>query len=417
MLQDGNYAVVEKYNEQLELNHQMIDRFENVTKYVNHMSNVLEEMYKIQLNNSYTNWEYKLQQKFHYLLDYNIEILKDQIQEIHEIITFGKINVISRYILDGSELEYVRNILNNQKINIKSDEQLYALLNLKAYYNNTNIVLAIEIPQFHQDIFSYYFIKTIPIRNNQRIIINSNNLILSESLYMEINNPCNLVENTYYCNINQLYSTNNSCIPNLILNKDAQCKTTEIEPEDEISHLQPEHLYISSKNGISYTSTCNKNGILYGKKLLKFIDCTIFIKNNQFSSKSKQRLHHITVVQPFDGVNLTTSLEKTLTFQKLEQFNFKNVETINDIQKSLNITNYAASGFSLITIIAIVAIFIYIFRKLNCNKTISNQIRLNVNKDVNNLGREESYPSTTAQAHLNEVLMNSMGSTQEATKA
>ena len=158
----------------------------------------------------------------------------------------------------------------------------------------------------------------------------------------------------------------------------------------------------------------NKNGVIYGKKLLRFIDCTIFIKTNQYTNKSMRKLHHITIVQPFDGINLTTSLEETLTFQKLEQVNFTNLETINNIEKSLTQTHFAASGFSQITIIAIVAICIYTFRKFNLYK-----IRLNVNKDVNNLGTEScSTPTTPPRAanrmqsaqNLNEILNHSINS-------
>lgn len=406
-LENGDYKVVQLQNEQVRLNDIMIERFEQTTRHINLVTEQLNKIIDTNKKMTETILEANGLEEYFYRLDDNIQLLQEQINDIHEVITFAKINVISRHILDGEEMNYVKKHFNKNNINIASEEQIYSMLKLKAYYNHTNIILAVEIPQFYQEILTYYRIKPIPINNNEIIKTKTNTIILNSQNYMEINKPCPIIERTYYCQEEQIYNITHGCIPKLILNIDANCKTMEVEPHDEIDFLEGEYLYVSSEAGVKLTTNCNiNNPVVKGKKLLNFKNCSVTINEQTYSNENKRKTHKIMIIQPFDGITLNTSMERFVSLPQLSQQTIKNIKMLEHHQTSTRIRDYSIATSTLILIATISTIIFYLYRK---NKLSSSKIKetikgfnqhIQVNVQTNdveddiNLRREELHSPT-----------------------
>lgn len=113
-------------------------------------------------------------------ISYNIDILREHLNEIHQSVNLTKVGIISKYILHPDGINSVREHLTNQRIKIISVEHICELLNLQAYYNNSNIIFNIKIPNLLETPTRIYHLKSIPIHKNGTILIPIPYLILSK---------------------------------------------------------------------------------------------------------------------------------------------------------------------------------------------------------------------------------------------
>lgn len=156
-LDNDSYTIHEQFQEQIKLNQDMINRFENITQFID--KTMLAMRHNIAVDAQKTNlsvWTNHRIQDYGLTLDFNINLMKDQINKIHEIITFAKIKVISTHILDNHELYDINQHLINNSIHLKSEEQIYSLLEIQAYYNDTNLIIIIQVPEFYKESLTYY---------------------------------------------------------------------------------------------------------------------------------------------------------------------------------------------------------------------------------------------------------------------
>lgn len=132
------------YNQQMILNSNMIQRFENITNHINaEQATITKSIQDIQERNRNALNPIQIQQLNQ--INYNIDILTQHFNNIAEAIVLSKLNIIPKLILDPSELTQIHRSLNNT-IDIISPEHIYELLELNAYYNDTNIIFNIQIP-------------------------------------------------------------------------------------------------------------------------------------------------------------------------------------------------------------------------------------------------------------------------------
>ena len=385
-LDNGQYEIVNHLNEQVKINAIIINRFEDITTTVNNLSTTLQNYMRDSQHSEQKLLEDSLITQTQLLIEDNILNLSEQTNEIHEILTFAKVNIISRHILDNTEMNYVTDELLKNNIKIKSEEQIYSLLNLKAYYNNTDLVVLIEIPQFLEEKYNYYKIKTFPI-NNYIIEQATNILITNNQTHMLIYNSCQVIEQVYYCEKGHIYTNTDTCIPKILNNEDANCKTIQTTESDEIELLHDEYLFISSQQGIQIFTTCNpKQAIIKGIKLLRFQNCTIEINNKSYASDQIRRIHGIQVFQPFDNIFINATREDILDLPKLTRQTIENIKEINHHQERT--TTYAHSIATSTSIIIIIIIIILLFRKYRSIKNL-NSMQTNDTEDSINLGREE----------------------------
>lgn len=131
-------------------------------------------------------------------INYNIELLNNHLANIAEAIILAKLNVISKFILSTTELDQIYSYMENQSIKTSSKEQIYELLGLQAYYNNSNIIFNVQIPNVSKENYELFHIFPLPLNNTKQIKIKPY-LAFNKNHIQFFNEPCPRVENTYYC--------------------------------------------------------------------------------------------------------------------------------------------------------------------------------------------------------------------------
>lgn len=139
-----------KNSNQNSINTNMIERFENITKHINDQQNAISNYFnefQDNLRNSIKIYD----KNFKYLeflnqINYNIDILYNHLNDISEAVILAKLSIISKHILSSTEIKEIHSIFKNQNIVLNSDEHIYELLKLQAYYNDTNIIFNTQIP-------------------------------------------------------------------------------------------------------------------------------------------------------------------------------------------------------------------------------------------------------------------------------
>lgn len=362
-LENGRYELVDKLNDQIKINDQLISQNKIVVDHINNISIQMTEWINIaKTSEKHFIQTVYLDRLFVELYD-KIMIVQEQIDEVHDILTFAKINIISRHILDNEQMEYVTEEFDKDGIKIHSEEQIYALLKIKAFYNNTDLIVIVEIPQFNNQPFNLYKIKTYPV-NNQIISQSYNHVILNLENYMIINNLCPMVEQTYMCQLNQIHKINGNCIPELMNNKNASCNTLEVESTEEVTLLEDGYLYIASPKGISIVTTCNlKNAQIIGIKLIKFSQCSITVNNRRYTNNNNLHRRKITLIQPLDNVEINITMQKFMDLPLIAKQTIKNLEKINVGNHQNQVFQYTFAVSSTILIFIIILIVFVIHRK------------------------------------------------------
>lgn len=120
------------------------------------------------------------------------------------------------------ELKEIENNLGYQSIKVEIIEHLQELLELQAYYNNTNIIFNILIPHIPQEQYTTSHTIPIPINKTKEIIIKP---------YTLYNNPqiqyfyklCKKIEILFYCkeSIHQDAVEISSCFGKIIYNQES----------------------------------------------------------------------------------------------------------------------------------------------------------------------------------------------------
>lgn len=125
-LKNNELLIADKVASQHSLNTQMIDRFNNITSFINMEQAKLKII--VDTIKSYPHIEQQLfQSQFFFSIQTQLQYLDQHINDIILSIELAKLNVISKHILTKPELSLIYKSLQDE-IEIKSDEHLYELL-------------------------------------------------------------------------------------------------------------------------------------------------------------------------------------------------------------------------------------------------------------------------------------------------
>lgn len=356
--------ITNQFNKQIYINEKMIERFNNITNYVNNQQTLIEQFNSLADQHNTVDYSILIIQYCNQLI-YDIELLNTHLENILESINLAKLNVISKHILHPEEITYVMKVLEEQHINIVSKETIYQFLELKAYYNLTNLIFIVQIPTFNSENFALYHLNELPINNNLTLRIPKSYIIINENEYSFLEKPCTQIENLYYCSKSNIQKIKiNDCIPNIINDNKAHCNFIEIDNLDKIDLIQPNYLLIITQNEVSIESNCNQNikeKLLRGITLIHFENCVITINNIQYSSKELSYWDKIEIIfTEYHEINNTKIIEN-INLKKLHKFTLENLKSIELLQNS----NKNHELYKLIiVIILILTILVYIIIKL-----------------------------------------------------
>lgn len=122
-LQDDEILFKDNSDKQHQLNANMIARFNNITTFINIDQTKLQAMVS-----AHPHIEQQLfQTQFYSSLQSQLQYLSDHIDDITTSIQLAKLGIISKHILNKSEVKTIRESLSKQLI-IQNDDHVYELL-------------------------------------------------------------------------------------------------------------------------------------------------------------------------------------------------------------------------------------------------------------------------------------------------
>lgn len=321
-------------NRQISINNRMLERFENITNHINDQQNSITtylKYYQDQMENRINNNK-DLTRHAQYLnqINYNIDLLTNHLTNLAEAVILARLNIISKQILSSEEIAEIYNNLKTQSVDIKSEEQIYELLGLQAYYSNSNIIFNVRIPVLSPEKYSMVHIIPLPI-NKTKLISTKPYIIHNPKNIQYFDEVCTKIEDMYYCKESPYQeSTNNSkCIGCLIQNRPAECQLTEQLYISEIIQPEPNYILLIDAPETKINSSCEFNQLkIKGTKLIHFENCSIEINNVIYLDHISSHWDdvHIYPSMPIT-VNYSSTIED-LKLQKLKSYHIDNRKAI-----------------------------------------------------------------------------------------
>lgn len=370
-LNENQHNLNLQINHQIRINEKMIERFNNITDHINNqqesLSKILNEAGN-NLNNQLgrLGQEISLNQYCNQII-YDIDYLNEHVVSIIESVALAKLNVIHKNILHPDELHYVHKILTEQKINIMSNEDIYQLLELQTFYNNSNLIFSINIPKFHPETFSMYQINQIPDKNNLSINTNNKFILYNAKKYQFRDKPCPVVANTMICTKQQLLETEmDNCITKIISGEKAKCSMISTN-EFTIKLIQPNFLlYVTTSSEIVTTNCGNQhtNFTLTGKHLIHFNNCSIKLNNITYSSSLATFWDSIQIIPyTYSEINIT-DIQYKPTINQLGKWSMDNIQQIKMLKSKSIIHTICHYTTSISTIAILIILTIYLIYKV-----------------------------------------------------
>lgn len=362
-------------NSQIKINNQMLQRFENITNHINTQQTVIERYLnssQIQLAKRMRSEETSIKY-IQYLnqINFNIDLLNNHLTNIAEAIVLAKLNIISKQILNPEELTEIYKSFEKQSVDIKSNEHIYELLELQAYYNNSNIIFNIRIPSISQNTYSFFHIIPLPIENG-KMITTKPYVMLNKNEIQYFDKACLKIEGMFYCKepVSQEHDIISSCIANIINNNPAHCKLIEVEEDYQILQPEPNYILLINSPEVTIRSTCGPNQQkLNGTALVHFQDCKVEINGITYESKTNFYWEDIHIY-PTTFTKINTTTLDVLNLQKLKNFHFENKKAIDLLQirsHQNKIINY--SVLSVIPSLLLIIILVHILKTYATRKT------------------------------------------------
>lgn len=332
-------------NKQILINHKMIERFENITDHINNQQHSIigylknyQSQFgnKIKLNRDITRHMQYLNQ-----INYNIDLLTNHLSDIAEAIILARLKIISKQILNEEEMVEIYNSLKIQIIDIKSDEQIYEMLELQAYYMKTDIIFNIKIPILSQE--SYYMAHIIPLPiNNTKTLHTKPFIIHNQRKIQYFDEACRKMGKTFYCeeSLYQEEIKDSHCIGNLLQHKPAECRLIEGTHISDILQPEPNYVLLVNVPVTEINSSCEvKNLKINGTKLIHFENCSLEINNIIYEDHLSSHWDEI-YIYPL----VPTEINYTLTtmdvkLQDLQTYHFGNQQSIEILKMNTTQSN------------------------------------------------------------------------------
>lgn len=356
--------LTDKLNQQIHVNNMMTDRFAKIQKYVTEQARIIEFDTKLLANSTETVTKlFKIDQHLHQIL-FNIETLQNHFDDIIDSITFAKLKIISKHILDKNEIDIIKNITLKQGILIETEEDLYNLLWLQAYINHTQLIFSIQIPEYNPLNFTCYELTQTLINNSYTIPVPNPKIITNSKFYQYINKPCITTKNFISCETENIMPVVNTCVPAIINNIPAQCNLTKGTTGELAQEIDNGLIYVFTKQQTPFSSTCNQHqkGII-GQNIIKFHNCTIQIMNKTFTSKPQQTYEEKSLQLPYNDI-IPGKIKIPINPEELEIITFQHVQQIEHLSHFNKAQKVHTTIFYSIIAILCILILCYVFLRV-----------------------------------------------------
>jgi hypothetical protein len=361
-------------NKQIFINDQLITKMQDIQEFVNVTLTRLQfENGKI--NDRLSNVALLLIYDQHfYKINHIIDILHKNLDEILDIVTFSQQQLFSKHLLTQNETTYILNLFKQDGIRIQNDNLIYSLLELKGFYdNNKQLIFIINIPIFNKGNFEIYQTKTIPFYNKILNPIPPKFIILNTLYYQPHATNCKRIYDTHYCKEIRMEQVKGSCAPAIIKQQPAHCESKNVSLQEEIDYFSYGKLYIQPKSAnIAYDSNCKQTtNKITEPTLIEFSNCTISIKNQEFSTVEEKFINQLGIELPYNDVFINHTAPE-INLIMLHNKTIANMERMNLLHERIKL--HTTSGHvALIFVLMIICLAIIACIKKNkqCFSTTS----------------------------------------------
>jgi len=157
-------------------------------------------------------------------LKLNLDSLLHFVTEIENAITFAKLGIAHPSIISLENLYKINlelsNLYNNDQLLIIKEDYLrsyYNIIKTNVYFFDDKIIFSLDFPLVNSKTFQYYRLFSIPTKNKTVLLPPSSYISLSDTEYQYHNEECTKLEHNYFCEANNLQSTQeNDCITSLL---------------------------------------------------------------------------------------------------------------------------------------------------------------------------------------------------------
>lgn len=355
----NNKNLIDGLNDQIKINNHFNEVIDNITRQINGQQlEIKRQLFNI---GNAINQEFlevtKMQHA--YQIQYDIELLRDQIRKVKENLMLSRLGVLGTDIISPKEIKQF-NITINKLQNIKSSAFIY----------NNQITFVLMIPKYSKDKFYRIIVEPIPNKNENHleIVTSHTNFLTNEKQnYENINGTTEFKD---------LKIINGSCICN-ILKGDPECNFRE---NNNIEIRQITNNIVITKN-IPYTQiihNCHNYTLnIIGNNLVRFENCNIKINNLEY----KNFVYYDNFIIPnFNNV----SIKNIVMNYSAEEIHVKQLENRKLIEevKSRNNTHENINFVVTLTIVTILILIILNFLKKNTKKN-------NVKVEIKNIDSPE----------------------------
>lgn len=349
------------------INNQMIQRLKNITNYINLEQNYINS-YLEKLSNTIREENNMIKEIQHInQINYNIDMLNNHLKDISQTLILAKLNIISNVILNKEEIESIHKMLTNEQIELISEEHMYNLLNLQAYYNNSNIIFNVKIPQIENNNCNFYNIIPLPI-NNTKQIVTKPYVAYNNKTIQFFDKVCQKVEHIYYCQraINEIATENSTCIGAIFNNRTPSCHLNEMELTTTI--YQPRAnlilLYNVPQTLIKFNCSKPNEMTVEGTMMITFQACIVEINGVIYTDSFEVFWDEVQLILPSVFSIQPKSVSSPVTLPKLQEFDFRHNSSIVAIEYENNIRAISTiSAITILTIITTIAIILAVRRK------------------------------------------------------
>lgn len=323
----NNQNIISNNNKQIKINNDLQYNLVVLQKRINE-----SQVLTLRTLNYTTDITEKSIKNIHFLSILNdINILNSEIDKIQQNIVFAKHGIMSRSILTDEEIdEYKIDVL-------KYKETKCSLVEYK-----NNLIFAILIPNFTEELGIRYKIISVPNNNFEEIFIEQFNYLQFKN-FMYLDNDV--------VNIKQLKLAN-KCINNLMNENYNQCEKF-IKKNFETIEISPNMILIKNAKDDILINDCNHAKYKLNKNiLLTYNNCTIKINNTTFSNTDKIVFNHLVLPNylKISNIKIKTNIE-SINLKQIE--NTKEIEEIKFNSKHNKSINYSLCIISLISVFSI----------------------------------------------------------------
>lgn len=352
------------------INFKMMERFKNITTHINNEQHIIEKYITNTANRIQHEEDIIIRTQYLNQVNFNIDLLTNHLSNIAEAVVLSKLNIISRFLLSPEELDIIELKLRTQGIKIESIENIYEMLGMQAYYNKSNIIFNILIPNISNEKYFLYHIIPLPIYET-KIVKTEPYITFNENSTQHHKTLCPKIEGTYYCNkpIKQEDTRNSICIGNLMNNKAASCPLNDVGKIESILQAEPNYILFINSPETLINSTCStKTFKVEGTALIHFQHCDVSINGITYHDDADTFWDQIHI-PPLPNSNVSAnSTTEVLNLKKLKDLNIQTDSRVNKLEVTTTTIHSITTSSTIVCTIIVITILIIVIKRRNSYK-------------------------------------------------